>query len=101
VPTPPATGEFHYTQNGKAFRVESRLDNASAVDATSVIIEYYWLCDACLLLVLPLLTAQTDRNFYIPKMAMTRSVRMVRIDEAMAGGAVVAEASEFPVPALT
>jgi hypothetical protein len=92
--------EFHYAQNGKAFRVESRLEHASAGDGTSVTVEYYWLCDACLLLVLPLLTAQTDRNFYVPNMAMTRSVRMVRIDEAMAEGAVLAEDSESPAPAV-
>ena len=89
---------FHYSQNGKAFRVESRLDDTA--DGTSVTVEYYWLCDACLLLVLPFLTEQADRNFYIPSLAMTRNVRMVRVDEAMSEGAVVAEPVAFPVPVL-
>jgi hypothetical protein len=93
--------KFHYVQNGKAFRVESKLENATAEDGTCVTVEYYWLCDACLLLVLPLLTEHRDRNFYIPNLAMTRTVRMMRVDEAMAEGAVVAEALDLPAPALT
>lgn len=75
--------EFRYRQSGKAFRVESRQVDATDGDKTCVTVEYYWLCDACLFLVLPLLNEHIDRQFCVPTLGMTRSVRLVRVDEAM------------------
>jgi hypothetical protein len=91
--------EFHYRQDGKAFRVESRLEQTVTGGETNVTVEYYWLCDACLFLVLPLLTEHLDRNFQIPNLAMTRTVRVVRVDEAIAEEALVDEPLDLPIAA--
>ena len=90
--------QFHYTQGTKAFRVETRQGCTLSESETAVTIEYYWLCDACLILVLPLLSEQ--KTFSIPSSTVTRSVRMVKVDEAIAEGAVVADNFELVEPVL-
>ena len=74
--------EFRYAQNGKAFRVETRHPAGSGGA-----VEHYWLCDECMVLILPLLGDNMDLNFPIPHSEATRSVRLVRIDEAIAADA--------------
>lgn len=78
--------KFRYAHNGKAFRVET-LSPAGSDRA----VEHYWLCDECMVLVLPLLGDDMHLHFPIPHSEATRRVSLVRIDEAIAADTSSAE----------
>jgi hypothetical protein len=78
--------EFRYAQNGKAFRVETQHPAGS-----ERAVEHYWLCDECMVLILPLLGDDMHLHFPIPHSEATRRVSLVRIDEAIAADTSSAE----------